>query len=127
MDGIALNSTARLLNRYISLWQANYRSRRESMGWLVGSPANSTPCTATHTRAKPTRALVSCSHVLRFGMEIIGALLGWDGGWFRASIPRSFCCSSNNCVIYLYPLNWRWFDGWSGQFSGTWNLSKESR
>ena len=42
MDANALNSTPRLLNRYISLRQTNYRSRRETMGWLVGSPANST-------------------------------------------------------------------------------------
>ena len=41
MDDNALNSTPRLMKRYISLRQTNYRSRREMMGWLVGSPANS--------------------------------------------------------------------------------------
>ena len=79
MDGFALNSTPSFLDGYISRWQANYRPRRETMEWLVGSQANTTPCTATHTCAKKRRAFVSFSRILRFRVVVIRARMGWDG------------------------------------------------
>ena len=49
--------------------------------------------------------------------------MGW--GFVRGTNSMVIICSSSNGVIYLWPLNWRWFDGWSGQFSGPWIKTKK--
>ena len=88
-SSIALNSTPRFLNRSFSLWQAKYRSRRDTMGLLVGSPATSMSRTATHTSVQKPQAFVSFPRFLRFRVVIIGARMGCGAGWFGKSIQWS--------------------------------------